>query len=127
MTGFSPRVARQAFERDGGACFRCGRGLHWHQRGYAFSIHHRRPRGMGGSRDPLIGSITNALTLCGSGVTGCHGWAEKYRAIAEHEGYLVRRGIDTPAGTRIKKLDGTWWLLTESGLAVEVERNTSWA
>lgn len=81
---------------------------------------------MGGSSDPEISAITNALTLCGSGTTGCHGWVEKHRAMAEDAGYLVRRGINTIAGTRIKKLDGTWWLLTESGLAVEVEGTGTW-
>lgn len=122
MTGFSAKVARQAFERDGEACFRCRKPLLWHTRGIGFSIHHRKPRGMGGSADPVVNSIASALTLCGSGVTGCHGWVERFRASAREDGYLVPlNGIDTPAGTRIRRQDGTFWLLTSSGLAVEVD------
>lgn len=75
----------------------------------------------GGPLALLITAVTNCLILCGSGTTGCHGWVEKYRAIAEDLGYIVRRGINPPAGIRIKRLDGSWWLLTSSGLAVEVE------
>lgn len=125
---FTPATVRRIFfDREGERCFRCRRPLRWHERGFGWSVHHRMPRGMGGVGRAdsdfarQIASITNGVAICGSGVTGCHGWAEKYRAIAEDHGYIVRRGIDTPAGTRIKRLDGSWWLLTESGLAVECE------
>ncbi|WP_295103150.1 hypothetical protein [uncultured Microbacterium sp.] len=72
----------------------------------------------------MISDVTNCLILCGSGVTGCHGWVESRRALAEDYGFIVRRGINPPAGIRIKRADGTWWLLTRSGLAVEVEEGT---
>jgi hypothetical protein len=124
---FTAKTVRHAFfEREQERCFRCRRPLLFEDRGIGWSAHHRLPRQMGGvGRNSLaaaiVSAITNCLILCGSGTTGCHGWAEKYRAIAEDYGYIVRRGINPPAGVRIKKLDGTWWLLTSSGLAVECE------
>lgn len=125
---FTAKTVRHAFfERERGRCFRCGRPLRFEGRGFEWSAHHRMPRksgGVGRKGSPfelMISAITNCLILCGSGTTGCHGWAEKWRAIAEDEGYIVRRGINPPAGVRVKRADGSWWLLTESGLAVEVD------
>lgn len=120
-------VRRAFFERERGRCFRCRRPLRFEGRGMDWSAHHRLPRQMGGvgrralEAIALITDITNCLILCGSGTTGCHGWLESRRAIAEDYGYIVRRGINPPAGIRVKRLDGSWWLLTSSGLAVEVE------
>lgn len=128
---FAPAVVRVAFfDRERERCFRCRRPLRFEDRGMGWSAHHRMPRQMGGvgrkdgdlARE--IASITNCLILCGSGTTGCHGWVEKYRAIAEDLGYIVRRGINPPAGIRIKRFNGTWWLLTRSGQAVECEKGT---
>ena len=31
----------------------------------------------------------NGLILCGSGVTGCHGWVESHRAQARMDGFLI--------------------------------------
>ena len=53
------------------------------------SIHHRKPRRMGGTRDPEINSAANLMAVCGSGTTGCHGWLESHRAEAKEKGYLV--------------------------------------
>lgn len=123
MTGFSQKVARQAFERDGEACFRCRMPLLWEYRGSRFSIHHRRPRGSGGTSDPVVNSVANALTLCGTGVTGCHGWVESHRTAAEELGYLIRREsrIATPTGTPVRRKDGTLWLLRADGVAEQME------
>lgn len=85
MTGPSPTVRRLVVERDGG-CLRCG--------GEATNIHHRRPRGMGGTRDPAVNAPSNLVALCGSGTTGCHGWIESHRAQALADGWLVSRWGD---------------------------------
>lgn len=53
------------------------------------SIHHRRPRGMGGTDRPDTNTLANLMLICGDGVRGCHGWLESYRTIAEARGYLV--------------------------------------
>lgn len=123
---FSPKVVRQAFfERDGERCFVCRKPLRWEERGTGWSMHHRKPRGMGGTTDPRVSSIANALTVCGSGVTGCHGRIERNREIALRVGLLIPTNATTetfaPAAVRVRRLDKTWWLLTESGRAVEVE------
>lgn len=89
------------------ACERCG------ERDSDFSVHHRRPRGMGGSRDPLTDSAANLLLLCGSGTTGCHGWVEANRAAARDLGLLVRQGED-PATVPVQLLRGLV-LLTSDG------------
>jgi len=58
-------------------CVLCGRA--------AESLHERVPRSRGGPRDRI-----NAVPLCGSGTTGCHGWAEARKADAERAGVYVR-------------------------------------
>lgn len=46
---------------------------------------------MGGDRRPEVKTAANGLLLCGSGVTGCHGWVESHRAEAMSLGLLLRR------------------------------------
>lgn len=57
-------------ERDGYRCVVCGRPC---PSGSDRSIHHRRNRGTGGSRNPRINLPSNLLLVCGSGTTLCHG------------------------------------------------------
>lgn len=102
-----------AVERDGMMCRRCCR----HIRGES-SIHHRLPRGMGGSNS-LAGSARverpcNLVRLCGSGVTGCHGWIEQNRDAAYRTGWLVHRWAD-PAEVPILDRFGRWWRLDDHG------------
>ncbi len=123
---FTPAVVRKAFfDREREACFVCRRGLRWEGRGVEWSAHHRKPRGAGGTADARIGSIANCLIVCGSGTTGCHGRIERNREIALRVGLLIPTNATTetfaPAAVRVRRLDKTWWLLTESGRAVEVE------
>lgn len=92
--------------RDGYACARCG------QAG-TLNLHHRTPRGMGGSRDPLSASPANLVTLCGSGTTGCHGWVESHRDQAVTEGWIVLRGTD-PATVPVR-INGYLWVLGHDG------------
>lgn len=118
MTGFPAKTARLVFfVRDGEACVRCGRGLVWEQRGSSWSMHHRRPRGMGGDPSPEASSPANALTLCGTGTTGCHGWVEQYRDEAFDNGWLVRRGVD-PGDVPVMHHGSEKWL-TDWGSAAE--------
>ena len=89
-TGVQPRTRQIVLERDQHTCQRCGR--------YVgpfgdFSVHHRAPRGMGGSKDPAINLPANLIVLCGSGTTGCHGHVESNRREAEEQGFIVRRGL----------------------------------
>ncbi|WP_197280905.1 hypothetical protein [Microbacterium sp. No. 7] len=127
------------FERDGEACFFCRRPLRWEERGFGWSAHHRRPRGRGVPQRPRdarvvaelhrLTSPANCLILHGSGTTGCHGWAEHERARAIEMGLLISRTATTeefwPERVPVQRMDGTWWLLTDGGRAVEVDGGMS--
>ena len=54
-------------------------------------MHHRILRSQGGRNDP-----ENLVALCGSGTTGCHGWAHHERAAARPGGWTLRP-TDDPA------------------------------
>lgn len=94
-TGPTPAQRALVAERAAWCCEVCGHRLHdgtgWTA---AHSFHHRQARGAGGSSRPETNSPTNILLLCGTGVTGCHGFIESHRALAEADGWLVRHGID---------------------------------
>lgn len=87
-TGFPEPIRQLIIERAGYCCERCGR--------YAEggSIHHRRPRKMGGSRNPVTNSAVNGVLLCGSGTTGCHGDVESNRLQAIEDGWIVPAHAD---------------------------------
>lgn len=61
------------------------------------SIHHRRPRGKGGSRRDDVDTYANLMVVCGDGVTGCHGYAESHRTWAFERGILVPNNGDQDA------------------------------
>ncbi|QZN86929.1 HNH endonuclease [Cellulomonas sp. C5510] len=110
MTGFTRATVARVVERDRGTCVRCGRPVDLSARGIAWSVHHRRPRGMGGSRNPAVSAASNALTLCGSGTTGCHGAVESDRDAARRQGYLVpqwRDPVDVPV---LHRVHGWCWV-----------------
>lgn len=102
--GLSKPVRDTVLERDRYRCFRCGRSV---LEGM-YSLHHRRPRGMGGSSSPLTNLAANALTLCGTGTTGCHGWAESHRRQAIRLGLILPQGIDPSMVPVLHHQDG--WL-----------------
>lgn len=87
MTNPTLTVVRQVWDRDESRCFACSLALVHGQGGY--SIHHRRARGMGGSRRPETNLPGNLLLLCGSGTSGCHGLIEKQRQYSLDLGLLV--------------------------------------
>lgn len=95
-------------QRDGGRCVICG--------GRGAEIHHRQPRGAGGSSSPAINSAANLLTLC----RRCHREVESWRTVAEDYGYIVRRGITDPADVRVLIHGYGWALLSADGLRTRV-------
>lgn len=125
---FTPATVRVVFfDRDGAACFLCRRALRFEDRGIGWSMHHRKPRGAGGAGKrgaDEVASPANALTLCGSGTTGCHGEAEKNRDVALFRGVLISRlgrgGAFDPDRVRVQRNDGTWFWLTNDGRAIEI-------
>lgn len=88
-TGFTPRAEQLILQRDGGNCVRCGRHVVYMERGIAWSIHHRRPRGSGGTSVAWVSAAANGIVLCGSGTTGCHGWVEARRTESIEDGFLI--------------------------------------
>ncbi|WP_374193334.1 HNH endonuclease signature motif containing protein [Mycolicibacterium sp. S2-37] len=73
-------------------------------------IHHRRPRGMGGSKDPLTNTAANGVLLCRS----CHRWIELNRTAALEFGWLVRQGHD-PREVAVN-YRGSWARLSVNGV-----------
>lgn len=77
-TGPTARQAELVLKRSRGVCEVCG--------SLGEQIHHRKPRGMGGSKDPAINSPANLLLLC----SRCHAGVESDRDDARERGLLVR-------------------------------------
>lgn len=73
-------------------------------------IHHRRPRGAGGSKDQLTNIAANGVLLC----PACHRFIERYRTKALREGWLVRQGQD-PRDIPVFYRGSSWAYLTMEG------------
>lgn len=57
------------------------------------SLHHRQPRGMGGTSDIGVHALSRLVLICGTGTTGCHGHLEYHRAWAYKGGWLVKHSV----------------------------------
>jgi len=86
--GVSKEVRAQVLSRASYKCERCGIPL---SQGFYYSLHHRTPRGMGGTKAERLNLPSNLVAICGSGTTGCHGFIESNRVMADDEGWLVSR------------------------------------
>lgn len=98
--------------RDRGRCWVCQQP--------AEQIHHRRPRGRGGSSDAAVNQPGNLLSLCAR----CHCEIESQRAAAVELGYLVQ-SRRVPSMTPIWRSgvrpgDGWWVLLDDDGCVIRV-------
>lgn len=71
---FTPKVRDLIHARSGGRCEACGKPLP----GGRGQCQHRVARGMGGSRNPLLGTAVNGADLCGTpdDKRTCHGRCE---------------------------------------------------
>lgn len=119
MSRLSAKLRAAVLDRDGHRCVRCGIAL---DQAWTYSIHHRTPRGMGGSK--RANTMPNLITLCGSGVTLCHGWIESHRDAARDLGYLVRRGHD-PATTPVLIAGRGLVLLDDRGCVTPMNRSAA--
>lgn len=101
MSGFSRPTRLLVYARAQERCERCG------VYAYGGSVHHRRPRGMGGSKQPATNGPANALLLCGHATSpdGCHQWVENHRADALDQGLLVLQS-QTPAEIPVQTRHG---------------------
>lgn len=114
-TGPSKLVVRLVFDRDGGCCVRCAKGVAFERRGEDWSLQHRRARGRGGDPRPETNLPANLVVLCGSATSagGCHEWAERERSAARLAGLSMRWKQDPQ-----KVPLSTWWgpvLLDDKG------------
>lgn len=115
-TGPSADVRIAVGCRANDACERCGVFID-----EGLQIHHRKPRRMGGSRDPLIGSVSNLVLLCSE----CHlRGVELHRLQAYRDGYLLHAG-DDPQKVPVKIYGRGYVLLTAEG-AYAPERPPNW-
>jgi hypothetical protein len=125
------QVRTMFFEREEQACFYCRRSLAWSLRGSmlsgGWSLHHRKGRGMGGTREHM--TFPHGLVLCGTGTTGCHGWVTENPEEAFKYGLCVPKNATTPefapVNVRVRDKAGRWFLLTQDGRRVEVEGGNS--
>lgn len=92
-TGPTVDTRKLVHARSGMECERCGRSLMWEPS----EIHHRLPRGMGGSSNPVINLTSNLVHLC----RPCHSWAESNRDDARRDGLLVPFGWN-PADVAVR-------------------------
>lgn len=86
MAEFTPEVRAAIYQAGDGRCIGCG--------ATNLTAQHRRRRGMGGSRDPLISTPANGVPLCGHGTAGCHGWTEHHPTEAALMGWALTDGQD---------------------------------
>lgn len=118
-TGPNQTTRDIVWARAGGACELCRGSLAGPQ---GFSVHHRLPRRMGGSRRPELNTPANLLVVCGSGTTGCHGRIESNRTQAYADGLLLHDGVD-PAAVSVVLAGPDGWprrvLLTVDGMYVD--------
>ena len=111
MTGFSKHTRELVFLRSGGRCERCG------VIRIRVEYHHRRPRGMGGSRATDTNGAANCVLLC----VYCHRDIEAYREAAIDFGFLVPQG-KKPAETPLRR-HKQWVLLDDFGYVMPAEES----
>ena len=81
-TGPSKDTRYAVVTRSRGRCERCGRGGDFW---LGQDIHHRKPRRMGGTRDPEINSTANLVLLC----RACHDDVESHRTQGAKDGWIL--------------------------------------
>ena len=109
---FSTKTREIIRNRANGSCEVCGMSLRIYGQ-----IHHRRPRGMGGTRQADTASAANGLYVHQK----CHDRIERNRATAVKKGWLVHQS-DDPVQIPVRLWYG-WRLLTDDG-GVEVVKDT---
>jgi 5-methylcytosine-specific restriction protein A len=109
VKGVTPSARQMVHARSRMRCERCQCSLVW----AGGQVHHRRPRGSGGSRAKDTNRPPNLLHLC---VT-CHSWIESNREKALALGLLVHQGA-TPATVPVTLAVGRVLLDDAGGLSL---------
>lgn len=115
--GFDESARTTIRSRSRGRCEVCGLPL------AVAEIHHRQPRGMGGSRDRQTPLVSNGLIVH----PACHRKIESHRETAIANGWLVPKGTD-PAGVPVKlwlgwRLLGTFYTTVDAESLSQVDRS----
>ena len=106
------KIRREVITRDKQTCQWCGRWVDVESG--AYSLQHRRARGMGGSKRIDTDLPCNLVTMCGSGTTGCHGLIESHRDVARERGFTLR-DRDKPELVPVLDHIGQWARLDALG------------
>jgi 5-methylcytosine-specific restriction enzyme A len=93
------------FERDGNKCLRC--------LGDATVVHHRRVKGMGGSRSPQTHGLANLISLC----SPCHEHIHANPAESYELGFLVSK-FNTPSDVPVMVGTRQRMFLSDDGSSV---------
>jgi 5-methylcytosine-specific restriction protein A len=110
-TGPTAAVRQQVIERDHGLCARC--------RFQGNQIHHRRPRGLGGSTDPMINNVANLIFVC----SPCHLAIELHRERSYAQGWLLKHTPELPSEVALLDRTGRLFFLTEEGDVIVVVKS----
>lgn len=123
MTAVRPSKAtfNLVVQRDDESCAFCGVEIYG-ERGYDFSLHHRRPAQAGGDRSPEAHAAGNLVLLHGHGASSCHGLVESRRTLAEELGFLVKRPT-LPASVPVRHAIHGWCLLADDGVVTQLDLN----
>lgn len=111
-----PTANRQTVQgRAFGHCERCDRPT------VAAHLHHRRPKGLGGSSAPDRHDVSNLVHLC----PDCHSWAHGHPKDAAEAGFLVPRSSgQSPLQVPIVDLSGRIRWLDDEGQYLRHPRET---
>lgn len=98
---FSAGIVQLAVDRDLRCCAWCAAKLVG-DRGpmpWQWQVHHRWPRGSGGTSEPFVARVSNAIPLHGE----CHFVIEReMRDEATRMGFIIRHGIRQPPAVPIR-------------------------
>ena len=109
-TGATDEVRMNVMVRANFRCERCGTSV----QSIPMSIHHRRPRAMGGTHRPETNYPSNLMALCGTGTSGCHGYLESNRTEAMDYGFIVPQ-YEIPSNVPVKTYTHGWVYLDDEG------------
>lgn len=115
-TGPTAKTVQLVKARAANRCERCGRSVE----NVRAAVHHRRPRGMGGTIRPGTNCPSNLLLLD----EACHLSVESSRQISRERGWLVRQEHD-PSRVPVWLAGRGWHLLTADGGTTPIERNAA--
>jgi predicted CxxxxCH...CXXCH cytochrome family protein len=110
--GVSRKVAELVIERDQGMCV--VRVTHDKGAKAGEQIHHRRPRGMGGTTVEWVNQAPNLIYVCAA----CHAHIERYREQAMTMGWLLN-GKDRAENTPLRYSNKGFKYLTTDGQVVD--------